>query len=227
MGRSRFLSLVVLLLVITGELYFIAWLWGFGRVGRVFTNNYLNPAFFQFGKFNVLGVSKQQLLDKMGEYDPELSDVEIIKKLNGDIYINVKGRESKYILADKNEKRFFVADKRGVVIGEVKQPNRLIIVTNKVGLKLGSRMNLEAERAALVLVNSLANYPSIQGVSKLVIQDNRFLLVFTKGLVVTLPIAGEPDVYLKSLQILLDRFTIEGSLPREIDLRYSKPVVKM
>jgi len=227
MGRTKLLSFVILLFVIAGELYIVSLLWGFGRVGRVFTNNYLNPAFFKFGKFNVLGVSKQQLMDQMKEYDPELTNVKITKKLNGDIYIDVAGIEEKYMLADKDETQFFSADERGVVIKEATGQDKLLIVTGKASLKKGSKMDSESERAALILVDKVAKYPALEELKKVIIQDDKLLMVFERNFVVILPIVEDLDSYLQSLQILLDRFTIEGKLPQEIDMRYIRAVVKM
>ena len=227
MGRPKLLSLIILLLVIAGELYIVSLLWGFGRVGRVFTNNYLNPAFFKFGKFNVLGVSKQQLLDYMEEYDPEQTNVKITKKLNGDIYIDVPGLEEKYLLTDKNETKFFYADERGVVIGEATGKEKLVIVTDKASLKTGSKMDSKSEQVALTLVDKVPKYPALEELKKVIIQDDSLLMVFERDFVVILPLVEEIDSYLQSLQTLLDRFTIEGKLPREIDMRYIRVVVKM
>jgi len=227
MGRPKILSLIILLIVVSVELYFIAWLWGFGRVGRVYTNNYMNPAFLQFGNFNILGVSKQRLLNQMEQYDPDLVDVEITKKLNGDIHIDVKQREEKYILVDIEEKHFYTADSRGVVTGEAQDQDKLTIVTGKVSLKPGTKMDSKTEQAALALADNLKDYQTLLEQEKIVIQDDGLSLVFMEGVVVILPITEETDPYLQSLQILLERFTIEGRLPQEIDLRFSRPVVKM
>jgi len=227
MGRSKILSVVVLLIVISIEIYIVAWLWGFGRVGRIYTNNYINPAFFKFGSFNILGVSKQRLLSEMEEYDPDLVDVKITKKLNGDVYIDVKEHEAKYILLDKEEKHLYAADSRGVVTGETQSQNKLKIVTGKVSLKIGTKMDSISEQAALTLADKLENYSTVLDLDKIVIRKDALLLVFREDVVVILPITEETDSYLQSLQILLERFTIEGRLPQEIDLRYSRPVVKM
>lgn len=227
MRRIKLLSFIILSIIILSELYFVFWLWGFGRIGRVYTNNYFNPAFFKFGKFNVLGVSKSQLIEEMKKFDPQLHNATITKKINGDIYVKITERDKRYILTDKNENKYYYADERGVVISEGKDENKLVIVTGKASLKQGSTMDLKSEKLALLLADRLDKYPSFNGKQKIVIEGDKFRLFFSRGFVVILPLEEDIDSYLKSLQILLDRFTIEGRLPQEIDLRFSKPVIKI
>lgn len=227
MRRIRLLSFIILTVIIVGEFYVLFWLRGFGRIGKVYTNNYFNPAFFKFGKFNVLGVSKSQLIEEMEKFDSQLNNVTITKKINGDIYVEIKERAKKYILTDKSESKYYYADNSGVVISEGKDENKLVIVTEKTSLKPGTEMDLKSEKLALLLADRLDRYPSLKGGQKIVIDEDKFSLFFSRGFVVILPLEEDLDSYLKSLQILLDRFTIEGRLPQEMDLRFSKPVVKM
>ena len=131
------------------------------------------------------------------------------------------------MLADKDEIQFFSADERGVVIEEATGQDKLLIVTGKASLKKGSKMDSESERAALILVDKVAKYPALEELKKVIIQDDKLLMVFERNFVVILPIVEDLDSYLQSLQILLDRFTIEGKLPQEIDMRYTRAVVKM
>lgn len=213
-----------LIIILFFEIVFLILRSNIFGVKTIVTDGYNSQVFYHQGGKNLLILKTEKLEKELLEENPQLSSVVIKKKFPDRLIINTKKRQPLFYITDRQEKKSMFSDGEGVVFEEA-IPNLgfPVIVVDRINVKIGVRLNKPEEKTAFDILKLTKekglNCSRVEIKGKIVYAYINFIkIVFN----------SEHDISsdIEALQFMLKRFTIEGNMPGEIDLRFGKPVLK-
>lgn len=171
---------------------------------------YLGKSFF----FNDDG----KLLQEIKNQEIKIESVALKKEFPDKLILLIKKRQPLMVIPRDNA--YFFVDREGMVFSLEKTAENwpfLIIELQKI--EIGSRIEI----GKIKIPQILAALGQVR-VDKIIVKDNQVQLVTGENCLIILPreIANEK---IEALQMILNRFRIEGKRLIKIDLRFEKPVV--
>lgn len=195
------------------------------RIKYVKSPSLVSPSFFTQGGMNIFFYNNEKFADQLQKENPEIKNIEIKRQFPNTIVVNYKQRKPFIIVMDQEQKEQFISDSDGVVYkkaagGKTSLP---ILTTDRISLKKGVYLDSKAETSSINIIKEVIKQEL--NVKEAVIEKDSLKLVING----TNAIFKKDKVNLakvESLQLLLKKFTIEGELPEQIDLRFNKPIIK-
>lgn len=219
----RRVSTVILLFIIALEFLILAASLNIFQVKYVVSQGLNTPLLYQQGNKNIFRFDTTTLAGAIEKENPQIKNVIVRKKLPDTLILYAEERKPLFIATDRSKFTYFIADSEGVVFAQVNNSALPVLQTERISLKVGVKLDRRRETTAVKYIAAI----DTNGL------ELKEIIVGEKGLhlgVDSVHVVVNADEYnkekLKALQILLKRFTIEGRKPREIDLRFEKPVVK-
>ncbi|OGY12665.1 MAG: hypothetical protein A3F61_02865 [Candidatus Blackburnbacteria bacterium RIFCSPHIGHO2_12_FULL_41_13b] len=148
--------------------------------------------------------------------------VYVEKVFPGHLSVSIEKRKAIVVIKLSEGQDLYLVDIDGEVIDRVAQ-SFLPTLTLKDGkLEVGQRLNEENLQAAKIfhLVFKADNIRQAK------VEDKKLVVQTGDAITVYFPINRDPQALVGALQLILTRSRIEGKLPKLIDLRYSKPILK-
>lgn len=123
-------------------------------------------------------------------------------------------------LPEKND--LYLVDVDGEIIDKVQESFLPNLTVEDTTLEVGQRLNQKNLTAAKIfhLVFKADNIRQAK------VEDNKLIVQTGDAATVYFPLTRDPQALVGALQLILTRSRIEGKLPKLIDLRYSKPILK-
>lgn len=175
---------------------------------------------------NVLFLNEKKLAAQLLASSPKIGEIKVVKEISGRVVINIRRREP--LAAIYMGQDFFLVDKEGLVFSQEREiaglPSLELSLQN---ISIGSRIDEKRGIVALMIIKSLKGKEEIQRI----IEDKQdeIQVELKQGSTILFPVSAngldEINAKISALQMLLDRFRIEGKQPAKIDLRFLKPVV--
>jgi hypothetical protein len=196
------------------------------QISKIESSNYYSPLFLKLGGKNLLKFDEVSFARELENEDPTIKKVIVKKMVPNTLVILFEKRRPLFVVTDREEADFFFADEEGKVfakIGNSESFNLPILKTERISLKEGVILDNSNEKAAVSLfinANKLSldfKELAVNG-ERLVMSKNEAKIIFDSG--------NFDNLKLEALQLLLKRFTIEGKKPKEINLRFDKPIIK-
>lgn len=171
---------------------------------------YLGQSFF----FN----NTDKLAEEIKNQEIKTAQIEIKKEFPGKIILEIKRRQPLVVISRDN--LYFWVDWEGVVFSlEADAYNLPLLEISLQNLKIGSRIEMGKTKIPQILT-ALKQ----EEIRKIIVLDDQIQLATSQGCLILLPMeAGDNKI--EALQIILNRFKIEGKRLTKIDLRFAKPVI--
>lgn len=140
------------------------------------------------------------------------------------VFVEKRKPQVAFKLSDSQTPGFFVVDEDGVVLGRVSNtPLPTITLNNKDDtLVVGEHLTTREKNAANFVYMTFRSRGQASGF----VENDFVSVVIEEGITVYYPLDGEPAVSVGALQLILNRSKIDDRLPKEVDLRYSNPVLR-
>lgn len=172
--------------------------------------SYLDKSFF----LNNLGKLSQEIKNQ----EIKIGQVTIKKEFPGKLILEIKERQPLVVMPKDN--LYFFVDKEGIIFSLEKDPRDLpFLEISLQNPKIGSSIEIKRIKIPQIL-ESLKQ----EKILKIIVKNDRIELETNKGSLIILPMAAS-DKKIRALQMILNRFRIEGKRLRKIDLRFEKPVI--
>ena len=171
---------------------------------------YLGKPFF----FN----DNEKLIKEVKNQEIKIAEVKVRKEFPGKIILEIKKRQP--ILAIPADNLYFWLDSKGIIFSLEKEAKDLPLLAIELQkIEIGSR--IEIERIKIPQILAILKQEGIRKIT--VLADQVQLETGQLGLIILPKEAIEKKI--GALQIILNRFRIEGKRLTKIDLRFEKPVV--
>lgn len=153
---------------------------------------------------------------------PQFESITIEKKWPDTLIVRFTPRVPVAILSDTL--RMVAIDRDGYVIGDSSDTTLPIIRTSTVVSATGNQIEDRSIRISLAFLTEMGQD---DGIREMIIGEDRNIVVRMQDMIIYLngDDTGKDDAW--TLQRLLAGFRIKGSLPKSIDLRFSKPVIQL
>ena len=155
------------------------------------------------------GMMSKNLFVKDYSYKYEIPDKVVV-------YVIVK--KPKFILQNSNDNSFALIDRDGVVLGYGENTTLPVVVYSGESVALRERVNAK-ELFSLNLISSMYYYYQAK---KGIMVEDRLEVRMRDGVTVIFPLAGDREVLLGSLKVVLSKIERVST----IDLRFKNPVLK-
>lgn len=172
---------------------------------------------------NILFIKETDIAAWLIEKNSNFSSIEVEKQLPSSIKILAMERKAVAQIIAQNY--VYLIDKEGVVFKAVKEPlilPKIEVLTGKI--VIGNKIEK-------LYADSI--FPLLSNLSELNIKVENVTLKSPDEIVIELPettiftdVYQDDSIISSSLQMMLTSFRIEGRLPRIIDVRFDKPVVR-
>ena len=165
----------------------------------------------------IFNINQKYISDVIERSSPEYKVTSYSYTFPNKIHLTLGKREAKYIIQASNG--FFSADAEGFIIEKLSTSKYSNVIYDK-SIETGKKVSDLYLKAAL----SYANLNQIINVS-----DNKITITLKNGGTVILPVDSAVkniSELSKTLQKIIQKYTIEGRELELIDLRFSKPLVK-
>ncbi|MFC1727688.1 cell division protein FtsQ/DivIB [Patescibacteria group bacterium] len=175
------------------------------------------------GQKNILLLRSAKFSSSFRQKHPNLSQVVISKKFPSTLVITLQ--EKKPVVAIKQGDQYLLVDQSGLVLKVSQDTTGLpvYLIESENQFSLGERVLDEVDLKVIeVLSGSLWRLlePETARINLSVVE-----VTYKGGLIVLFSVDKEATLQLDSLQFILSRLKIEGRQPRNIDLRFDKPVL--
>lgn len=157
----------------------------------------------------------------------QFESVEIEKKLPDRILIKLKTRQPFFNLTF-DEKNWWLIDDQGFVLqGRNNSASDLpqVFYTSTIDLKVGQKLEQLVLDSVILMLKQLKEEKLIS-YQKILVQDNLISLTTSENMVASFSAQKNMQLQVDSLLFILRLSKIEGKLPKFLDLRYDKPVVR-
>lgn len=165
----------------------------------------------------------QKILEKYWQFE----QVKIEKKLPHQIIVSLKTRQPFFNMTMEG-KKWWLLDQQGFVLQEKEKAFAgLPQVFYSLSLQpaVGQKIEQETIQAIVQMLTSLAQEKLIN-YQKIMAQENVITLFTTDQLIASFSAQKNMQVQVDSLHFIVRLSKIEGKLPKFLDLRYDKPVVR-
>lgn len=153
---------------------------------------------------------------------PELKDVLLFKRFPNTLRIEPIFREPVIVLSTGD--RMVLVDREQVVVGYATGTERYPVVRLPVSVeKKGQRLNDPRVGTAIALLAATAPLVRFTEVTEI---DSQSLSFRGDGTEIFITQNADLAKVTATLQTLIEGFRIKGTLPKIIDLRFSKPIIK-
>lgn len=170
---------------------------------------------------NIFLFKEEKLAEEIKAQDIKIGNVEVKKEWLDKITVKIKKREAVALIPFQDS--FFLVDREGLIFSQEKENLVLpVLLLSLQNLTVGSRIEGKEKNVFLIL-NALSGQEKIQSVK---VEGKESVLQLAENRVVLLFLDGETESKIKALQVILNRFKIEGKSFKKIDLRFEKPVVE-
>lgn len=171
---------------------------------------------------NMVMFNTKPVVDKL-KHDFMNRKVVVQKVFPNTIIVTLEKRKAVVAFATLSGDGYFLLDRDGVVVEFVKTTNLPYISAPELpGLVVGHEAEDKFRRAASITYLVFRS----QGVKQVKLENSTIVAQLQSGLRVIFPLEGDPQVLMGALQLILARSRMMDKLPKEIDLRYSKPVLR-
>jgi len=160
--------------------------------------------------------------------EDSIADFSMQFKIPGTLEVAVIEKTPKFALRDLNSGFFALVDKEGKVLKIVEESSLPSVTVDGELPDVGEKVKEEYFFALDLLYNVFASYAAVAGR----IEDSSLVVNLPDGYKVVFPLAGDRDVLLGALRLLIGRLNeggkdskINGGIS-EIDLRFKNPVLK-
>lgn len=139
------------------------------------------------------------------------------------VFLEKRKPQVAFKLTDPQKPGFFVADEDGVVLGKVTEtPLPTITLKNGDTLVVGESLTAREKNAANLVYLTFRSRGRAMGE----LEDDFVKVYIEDDIAIYYPLDGDPNVLVGALQLILTRSKIDNQLPKEVDLRYSNPVLR-
>ena len=180
--------------------------------------NYLSRKFLLF-------IDNNKLINELINKNPNIEEISIKKEMPSTLWIDIKLKQPIAYINTQSQK--IGVDKNGVLLFKIYEISDLpVIEMTNSNYNISQNNDWRIVKAAQFI--ELLKSVNIS-VEKVILQDNENLFVFylPEGTEVLVPFTSNPPTLAASLQIIVNRFRIEGKFIRRIDFRFEKPVVQL
>jgi len=177
---------------------------------------------------NIFLLNCGQFEKKIVKESPQISDVEINKELPGKVYVKIRKREAGAAIFCK-EGFWYIIDKEGYVFLKQKEMpqdlEKVYCERDEQNLKIGDKIERDEINLVLELIEETEE--TFLSLQKIVLgEQNTIKLVLDEEQIAFLTADKKALEQISILQFILRQSKIDGKRPKEIDLRFSKPVIK-
>lgn len=159
-----------------------------------------------------------KLVKEIKNQEIKIADIKIKKEFPEKLILTIKERQPLMVILKDN--LYFFVDKEGVIFSPESGGKDLpFLEMDLQNPKIGSR--IEIERTKIPQILAVLNQVKT---NKITVKDDRIQLETDGQNMIILPMEAS-DTKIKALQMILNRFRIEGKRLTKIDLRFEKPVV--
>lgn len=182
---------------------------------------------------NKLDLVKSNDLKKSKEYisnllnnDISVNNYLIQYKLTSELDVNINLKKPKFVIFDQSGK-YYLIDEKGLVISMADQTNLPTIKIENQNIFLGKNI----ENSYVFALELLEYLSYLYSINEGVVQGHNMLVKNNEGVNIIFPLEGDIQLLIGSLRIIFSRLNdgtegIRMEDIREIDLRYSNPVLR-
>lgn len=157
---------------------------------------------------------------KVSESDFRIRRALVEKVFPNSLTIILEKRKAAISIASANG--VFLVDSEGMVIAFAKTATLPILYGVKSALVVGERVSPEIEASAKIIF--LVN--RAQGANTAYLEDGSLRVSLPNDISAQFSLDSDLRARVGALQLILSRIRMDGKLPKTIDLRYSKPILK-
>jgi hypothetical protein len=170
---------------------------------------------------NIILLSTEELKKNILAQHPEIQYLNITKKLPNILIIGISTRNpaAHLILSNKSN----LIDSEGKIINYTLPLNQILPNINIVGYDSINQVDSKIIKKGLDLLTNLSNF---EKVINLTIDKSGYYRINIIKVDILIPQDAEILATESTLQTLLTRFRMKGTLPSQIDLRFDKPVIR-
>lgn len=172
---------------------------------------------------NILLFSPNDMQEDILRTHPLLEDVHVTKVYPHTIQIDVVPRVP--IARIQTATQYMLIDHEGYVLGNVREDSDMPLVVLPIAdMRIGQRVADQRVQQSVYFLRLVGDDIEVEHISE---HDATSLRAEVGETDIFFPQNGLLEAKVSTLQILLSGFRIKGTLPDIVDLRYSKPTVKI
>jgi len=173
---------------------------------------------------NILFINTQKIRSDLLASNNQLEDAKVTKKYPDAITLTVILR--KPVARLTTDMRTIIIDARGVVLGFTRpQDENLPLLTFGVPDQIdGTTITNPLIQSGIAIIQSFDPVGVIGSIAPV---NSSSVRVNYQKTSIFFPLKTDYSASVATLQILLNRFRMKGTMPTSIDLRFDKPVIKM
>lgn len=177
---------------------------------------------------NIFLFETQKLTDSIKKDNPEIAELLLEKKLPHKIVVQIDRRQA-FVCLDLNQEQWYIGDKKGVIFKKLDHcPHEMVKVFYKNGLediKLGEQIKDQGLKSVFSIIELIQD--NLVGLKEIRVDAKQNLtLLLEQGIIASFSATKNSQAQVDSLHFILRLSKIEGNLPKVIDLRFDKPVIK-
>ena len=171
---------------------------------------------------NLLFFPAEKVKEEILRDNPILGSLELKKKFPHTLIVVAKRRDP--IARITLESIVGLIDREGYIVGIDDGTNSLPLITlEPLRVSVGEQVSDESVRAALALIAALPPHYVMRKITRF---DRLSIMGETEVLNIVVAQNSDAPRISHTLQTILERFRIRGTMPTRIDLRFDKPIIQ-
>ncbi len=184
--------------------------------------------FFQVLGKNIFTLDSKKIAEDIKAENFLIKEVEIEKKLLNKVVVRLEIYQP-FAYLSPDEEKWFILSESGYLMEEKQEAKenlpKIIIKNLAADLKVGEKLDQKEILSALEIIG-LTKDNSIQLQKIMLDREKVITLALNEDILASFSAQKNIGLQVDSLLFILRQSKIEGSLPRFIDLRFDKPVVR-
>lgn len=177
---------------------------------------------------DILFLSANEIIEKVGKRRPELSRVQVKKRLPSELIFQLEERQPEVavMIEGAPEGNFYLVDREGVFLEKVASSSGLpfILVNSLAEPERGEKLDQSGIKRAVDLLVGLQLRLLKPQIAKIT-SEKEIEIQLGNEIQTIFSLKKDLEEQLDSLQFIFSRTKIEGRQPRRVDLRFDKPVI--
>ncbi|MEK7065554.1 MAG: hypothetical protein AAB961_01050 [Patescibacteria group bacterium] len=171
---------------------------------------------------NLLFFPSEKVKEDILRDNPILGSLELKKKFPHTLIIVAKRREPIAIIT--LESIIGLIDREGYIVGIDDGTHSLPLITlEPLRVSIGQQVSDESVRAALALIAALPPHYVMRKITRF---DRLSIVGKVQETNIIVPQTIDQNHFSSTLQTILERLRIKGTMPTRIDLRFDKPIIQ-
>lgn len=171
--------------------------------------------------------SSKNYIENILKNDMAINDYLVQYKIPSTLDVEINLKKPKFSIFDLNSNKYYILDKNGLIIDLVDDSSLPVVKVDNLNMEVGQQLNNQ-NKFALDILNYLTYLYSID---EGIIENESFKVKNTEGVDIIFPLEGDLEFLIGGLRLIFSRLNDESegirmNDIREIDLRYSNPVLR-